>query len=93
MASADLKLIANAMVSGGPMVTREQPAPDSGQKIKMPDVCNLADRQLVDVSPILQRLQCGSLRTTARGGSCSGRASPMRLRRLTDAPTAAALQI
>jgi hypothetical protein len=40
MASADLKLIAHAMASGGTVVTREQPAPDSKKKIKIPDVCN-----------------------------------------------------
>lgn len=40
MASADLKLIAHAMVSGATVVTREQPAPDSKKKIKIPDACN-----------------------------------------------------
>ncbi|MFN0281107.1 MAG: DUF4411 family protein [Kineosporiaceae bacterium] len=40
MASADLKLIAHAMAIGGTVVTREQPAPDSKKKIKIPDVCN-----------------------------------------------------
>lgn len=40
MASADLKLIAHAMVSGATVVTREQPAPDSRKKIKIPDVCS-----------------------------------------------------
>ena len=40
MASADLKLIAHAMVSQATLVTREQPAPDSKKKIKIPDVCN-----------------------------------------------------
>jgi len=40
MASADLKLVAHAMVSGATVVTREQPAPDSTKRIKIPDVCN-----------------------------------------------------
>lgn len=40
MASADLKLIAHAMVSGANVVTREQPAPDAQKRIKIPDVCN-----------------------------------------------------
>lgn len=40
MASADLKLIAHAMVSGATVVTREQPAPESKKRIKIPDVCN-----------------------------------------------------
>lgn len=40
MASADLKLIAHGMVSGAIVVTREQPAPGSEKKIKIPDVCN-----------------------------------------------------
>ncbi len=38
--SADLKLIAHAMAAGATLVTREQPAPDSKKKIKIPDVCN-----------------------------------------------------
>lgn len=38
--SADYKLIAHAMASGATVVTREQPAPDSKKKIKIPDVCN-----------------------------------------------------
>ena len=38
--SADLKLIAHAMASGATVVTREQPAPDSKKKIKIPDACN-----------------------------------------------------
>ncbi|MGI8676169.1 MAG: DUF4411 family protein [Nocardioidaceae bacterium] len=38
--SADFKLIAYAMASGATVVTREQPAPDSKKKIKIPDVCN-----------------------------------------------------
>jgi hypothetical protein len=40
MASADLKLIAHAMVSKATLVTREQPAPESKRKIKIPDACN-----------------------------------------------------
>lgn len=40
MASADLKLIAHAIVSGATVATREQPAPDSKKKIKIPDACN-----------------------------------------------------
>ena len=39
LGSADLKLIAHAMASGATVVTREQPAPDSKKKIKIPDVC------------------------------------------------------
>lgn len=38
--SADYKLIAHAMASGATVVTREQPAPDSKKKIKIPDACN-----------------------------------------------------
>lgn len=38
--SADYKLIAQAMATGATVVTREQPAPDSKEKIKIPDVCN-----------------------------------------------------
>lgn len=38
--SADYKLIAHAIAIGGTVVTREQPAPDSKKKIKIPDVCN-----------------------------------------------------
>ncbi len=38
--SADLKLIAHAMASGAAVVTREQPAPESKKKIKIPDACN-----------------------------------------------------
>lgn len=37
--SADYKLIAHAMATGSTVVTREQPAPDSKEKIKIPDVC------------------------------------------------------
>lgn len=38
--SADYKLIAHAMAIGGTVVTREQPAPESKKKIKIPDVCD-----------------------------------------------------
>jgi Domain of unknown function (DUF4411) len=38
--SADIKLIAHALAVGATLVTREQPAPDSKRKIKIPDVCN-----------------------------------------------------
>lgn len=38
--SADYKLIAHAMAIGGSVVTREQPAPESRKKIKIPDVCD-----------------------------------------------------
>lgn len=38
--SADLKLIAHAMANGATTVTREQPAPESKKKIKIPDACN-----------------------------------------------------
>lgn len=37
--SADLKLIAHAMATGAVVVTREQPAPESRKKIKIPDAC------------------------------------------------------
>lgn len=40
MASADLRLVAHAMVSGATVVTREQPAPDSKKKSKIPEACN-----------------------------------------------------
>ena len=39
LGSADLKLIAHAKASESTLVTREQPAPDSKKKIKIPDVC------------------------------------------------------
>lgn len=38
--SADYKLIAHAMADGATVVTREQPAPESKKKIKIPDVCH-----------------------------------------------------
>lgn len=38
--SADYKLIAHALATGATVVTREQPAPESKKKIKIPDVCN-----------------------------------------------------
>lgn len=38
--SADYKLIAHALATSSTVVTREQPAPDSRRKIKIPDVCN-----------------------------------------------------
>ena len=41
--SADYKLIAHAMATPATLVTREQPAPDSKKKIKIPDVCNAFD--------------------------------------------------
>ncbi|HET6627264.1 MAG TPA: DUF4411 family protein [Nocardioidaceae bacterium] len=37
LGSADLRLIAHAMATGA---TREQPAPHSKKKMKMPDACN-----------------------------------------------------
>ncbi len=40
LGSADLRLIAQAMATGAAVVTREQPAPDSKKKIKIPDACN-----------------------------------------------------
>jgi len=40
LGSADLRLIAQAMATGATVVTREQPAPDSKKKIKIPDACN-----------------------------------------------------
>lgn len=40
LGSADLKLISHAMASGATVVTREQPAPDSKKKVKIPDTCN-----------------------------------------------------
>lgn len=41
--SADYKLIAHALPTGATVVTREQPAPESKKKIKIPDVCNAFD--------------------------------------------------
>jgi predicted nicotinamide N-methyase len=49
MASADLKLIAHAIVSGATVVTREQPAPDSRRKIK------IDPRRLQRVPSVLDR--------------------------------------
>ena len=34
------RLIAQAMAIGATVVSREQPAPDSKKKIKIPDACN-----------------------------------------------------
>lgn len=39
MSSADMRLIALAMETGGTVATREAPAPRSKKKIKIPDVC------------------------------------------------------
>lgn len=41
--SADYRLIAQAMATGSTVVTREQPAPDSKKRVKIPDVCNAFD--------------------------------------------------
>lgn len=41
--SADYRLIAQAMATGSTVVTREQPAPDSKKRAKIPDVCNAFD--------------------------------------------------
>lgn len=41
--SADFKLIAHAMSIDGTVVTREQPAPDSKKKIKIPDACGAVE--------------------------------------------------
>lgn len=38
--SADLRLVAHALAIGGTVVTREQPAPESRKKIKIPDACD-----------------------------------------------------
>jgi hypothetical protein len=38
--SADFKLIAHAMATKATLVTREQPAPDSKKKVKIPDACS-----------------------------------------------------
>lgn len=48
LGSADLKLIAHAMASRATVVTREQPAPDSKKKVKIPDVCNVFGVALTD---------------------------------------------
>jgi hypothetical protein len=39
MASADLRLIAQAYVIKGTVVTRETSAPDAKKRVKIPDVC------------------------------------------------------
>jgi hypothetical protein len=41
--SADYRLIAHARATGSTVVTREQPAPDSKKKVKIPDVCHAFD--------------------------------------------------
>lgn len=41
--SADYKLIAHAMAIEGTVVTREQPAPESKRRIKIPDACDAFD--------------------------------------------------
>lgn len=38
--SADFRLIAHAIAAEATLVTREQPAPESKKKIKIPDVCS-----------------------------------------------------
>lgn len=43
MASADLRLVAHGIATGATIVTREQPAPDSKKRIKIPDVCDAFD--------------------------------------------------
>lgn len=40
MGSADLGLVAHALVGGATVVTREQPAPEAKKRIKIPDVCD-----------------------------------------------------
>jgi hypothetical protein len=46
--SADYRLIAHAVATGATVVTREQPAPDSTKKIKIPDVCNAFNVAWID---------------------------------------------
>lgn len=46
--SADYMLIAHAMCNGATVVTREQPAPDSKKKIKIPDACHAFDIACID---------------------------------------------
>lgn len=48
LGSADLQLVAHAMAADGTVVTREQPAPDSWRKGKIPDVCRLFDVDWTD---------------------------------------------
>ncbi|MFT3888722.1 MAG: DUF4411 family protein [Arachnia sp.] len=40
LASADFKLIAHAIATKATLITREQPAPDSVRRVKIPDACN-----------------------------------------------------
>lgn len=48
LGSADYELIAHAMAIGATVVTREQPAPESKTKIKIPDVCHAFDVAWMD---------------------------------------------
>lgn len=66
MDSADLKLIAHAMVSKTNLVAREQPAPDSKKKIKIPDVCNAFNFVWTDPLKRTERLDCVSSNHRAR---------------------------
>lgn len=54
--SADYKLIAHALVSGATIVTREQPAPDSRKRIKIPDVCAAIDVAWIDPFTLYRNL-------------------------------------
>jgi hypothetical protein len=47
MSSADLRLIALAMATGGTVATREVPAPRARKKVKIPDVCEAFDVRCV----------------------------------------------
>lgn len=54
--SADYKLIAHALATGATLDTREQPAPESKKKFKIPNVCNafgVDGALLVDLWPEL----------------------------------------
>jgi predicted nucleic acid-binding protein len=56
MAAADLGLIAHAMVSDATVVTREQPAPDSKKRIKIPDVCRAFGVSWTDPFSVYRKL-------------------------------------
>lgn len=56
MASADLRLIAQASATGGVVVTRETSAPDAKKRVKIPDVCRAFDIPCLQPFPVYQSL-------------------------------------
>jgi hypothetical protein len=55
--NADAWLVAYAKAKGCTIVTREQPAPESRTKIKIPDVCRAFEIEFVDLFAMLRALE------------------------------------